>query len=536
MAKTFYGYVERDLTKDPDWAAVTSKITSDIEKISNERQELRDSIEKQTLETQDLFNTYDQGANQTLNEALQQGSGQATDYMLQQYKLLKNGDINYRDYLSSMQVQQDDWKNLQTVSTEWNTKYDEYLKGIEDGTLSRLSQDSGKFIESFGNINNKAFIVNRSNGRLYVATKNPDGSINNDPDSFKTVAAIGNILNDKVNVLDVNTKTTEASTQLGRFVQASGRTSLEDVRNMPDYQKAEDNLIKGMLVTDRNKASVLLDYLKGYNTTRDPKAVDANTILLEQDENGLFQPKLTEEQEQAAYDAVKENLRAKLDHIESTSPPPVRNFDQGAQDAADRKRIQAETLNNVAQLWSGNESEKRNAANYLRSMNDDILRIDVKPEGVYVTYKEDGRREPMKFEGYTGNDWVTGFTNYFLDEKYEIADVTDVARRTVGNISGLATAVEYSSYGTSVTSVDNKEQIEALDEKIKEMLKIAKIKPGEALIAENRVTFNEAVEERNRLAKEQGLQIITTPEYGELETVEGETVEGKKSKNPAPTQ
>jgi len=33
MAKTFYGYVERDLTKDPDWAAVTSKITSDIEKI-----------------------------------------------------------------------------------------------------------------------------------------------------------------------------------------------------------------------------------------------------------------------------------------------------------------------------------------------------------------------------------------------------------------------------------------------------------------------------------------------------------------------
>jgi hypothetical protein len=192
---------------------------------------------------------------------------------------------------------------------------------------------------------------------------------------------------------------------------------------------------------------------------------------------------------------------------------------------ADRKRIQAETLTNVAQLWSGNESEKRNAANYLRSMNDDILRIDVKPEGVYVVYKEDGRREPMPFAGYTGNDWVTGFTNYFLNDKYEIGNVTDVARRTVGNISGLPTAVEYSSYGTSVTSVDNKEQIEALDEKIKEMLKIAKIKPKEALIAENRATFNETVEERNRLAKEQGLQIITTPEYGGEET-EGEKTEG----------
>ena len=518
MAKTFYGYVERDLTKDPDWAAVTSKITSDIEKISNERQKLRDSIEKQTLETQDLFNTYDQGANQTLNEALQQGSGQATDYMLQQYKLLKNGDINYRDYLSSMQVQQDDWKNLQTVSTEWNTKYDEYLQRIEDGKSSRLEQDSAEFIESFGNINNKAFIVNRSNGRLYVATKNPDGSINNDPDSFKTVAAIGNILNDKVNVLDVNTKTNEVATQLGRFVQASGRTSLEDVRNMPDYQKAEDNLIKGMLVTDRNKASVLLDYLKGYNTTRDPKAVDANTILLEQDENGLFQPKLTEEQEQAAYDAVKENLRAKLKHVESTSPPPVRSFDRDAQDAADRKRIQAETLNNVAQLWSGTESEKRNAANYLRSMNKNILRIDVKDDGVFVTYKDDDRREPMKFEGYTANDWVTGFTNYFLDEKYEIPDVTDVARRTIGDISGDPTAVTYSSYGTSVTRVDNTERIDALQKEIDNMLAVSKRKPLEALNPENRKKFYDTVEERNRLAKEQGLEMITIPEYGVGET------------------
>lgn len=508
MAKTFYGYVERDLTKDPDWAVVTSKITSDIEKISNERQELRDSIEKQTLETQDLFNTYDQGANQTLNEALQQGSGQATDYMLQQYKLLKNGDINYRDYLSSMQVQQDDWKNLQTVSTEWNTKYDEYLQRIEDGTSSRLEQDSAEFIESFGNINNKAFIVNRSNGRLYVATRNPDGSINNDPNSFKTVAAIGNILNDKVNVLDVNTKTTNLATQLGRFVQASGRTSIEDVRNMPDYQKAEDNAIKGMLVTDRQKASVLLDYLKGYNTTRDPKAVDANTILLEQDENGLFQPKLTEEQEQAAYDAVKENLRAKLDHIESTSPPPVRTVDY---DRQDKEKTQKEALNSVAQLWSGSASEKQEAADFLRSMNPDISRIDVKADGVDVVYI-DGRQETMPFEGRTGNDWVTGNTNFFLSTNYMIPNVTDVARRTVGNISETATNFKADSYGTSVTRVDNTKRIEELTKEIDKMAKMSNTNRMK-VTNENIKTFNNLVAERDKLMEEQGQQKIYTPQY-----------------------
>ena len=111
MSKTFYGYVKRDLTKDPDWAAVTSKITDDLVDISKERQATRDDIQKKTLATQDILNTYDQGANQTFNSAIQNGSGQAVDYTLQQYKMLKNGDINYRDYLSSIQVQQDDWKN-----------------------------------------------------------------------------------------------------------------------------------------------------------------------------------------------------------------------------------------------------------------------------------------------------------------------------------------------------------------------------------------------------------------------------------------
>ena len=508
MAKTFYGYVQRDLTKDPDWNAVTSKITSDIEKISKERQELRDSIEKQTLETQDLFNTYDQGANQTYNEALQQGSGQATDYMLQQYKLLKNGDINYRDYLSSMQVQQDDWKNLQKVSTEWNAKYDEYLKGIEDGTSSRLEQDSGKFIESFGNINNKAFIVNRSNGRLYVATKNPDGSINDDPNSFMTVSAIGNILNDKVKVLDVNTKTTELAQSLGRYVQASGRTSIEDVRNMPDYQKAEDNAIRSLLVTDRHKASVLLDYLKGYNTTRDPNAVDANTILLEQDENGLFQPKLTEEQEQAAYDAVKENLRAKLDHIESTSPPPVRPVDYNRQD---KLNTQKEALNSVAQLWSGSASEKQEAADFLRSMNPDISRIDVEADGVNVVYK-DGSQESMPFEGMTGNDWVTGNTNFFLSDTYRIPNVTDVTRRTVGNISGAATNFEAASFGTTVRATDNAERIKELNKRMQEMQDDFFKDPNKPRPGAKEL-YLKLEAERDRLMEEQGQTTIQTPQF-----------------------
>ena len=325
MSKTFYGYVKRDLTKDPDWAAVTSKITDDLVDISKERQATRDDIQKQTLATQDILNTYDQGANQTFNSAIQNGSGQAVDYTLQQYKMLKNGDINYRDYLASLQVQQDDWKNLNKVSKGWNEKYDEYLRRVKDGESSILEQDSAKFIESFGNISDKTFITSKSNGRLYMATVNPDGSINQDPNTMTTVAAVGNILNDKVDKVDVIGEVNRQVNTLGKVITSMGGkdgiATIEDIRRQPDYQKAEKAIVEGILTTDRDKASVLLDYLKEYKTTRDPSKADEKTILLVQDGNGLFQPKVTPTQETSAYAAVKDQLRSQLDYIETAVAP-----------------------------------------------------------------------------------------------------------------------------------------------------------------------------------------------------------------------
>ena len=345
MSKTFYGYVKRDLTKDPDWAAVTSKITDDLVDISKERQATRDDIQKQTLATQDILNTYDQGANQTFNSAIQNGSGQAVDYTLQQYKMLKNGDINYRDYLSSLQVQQDDWKNLNKVSKGWNEKYDEYLRRVKDGESSILEQDSAKYIESFGNISDKTFITSKSNGRLYMATVNPDGSINQDPKTMTTVAAVGNILNDKIDKVDVVGKVNRQVQTLGKVITSMGGkdgiATIEDIREQADYKKAEKAIVEGILTTDRDKASVLLDYLKGYKTTRDPSKADETTILLVQDGNGLFQPKLTKTQKESAYAAVKDQLRSQLDYIETAAAPKrTGGYNSNyAKDKADKRLI-----------------------------------------------------------------------------------------------------------------------------------------------------------------------------------------------------
>ena len=423
MSKTFYGYVKRDLTKDPDWAAVTSKITDDLVDISKERQATRDDIQKQTLATQDILNTYDQGANQTFNSAIQNGSGQAVDYTLQQYKMLKNGDINYRDYLSSLQVQQDDWKNLNKVSKGWNEKYDEYLRRVKDGESSILEQDSAKYIESFGNISDKTFITSKSNGRLYMATVNPDGSINQDPKTMTTVAAVGNILNDKVDKVDVIGEVNRQVQTLGKVITSMGGkdgiATIEDIRKQPDYQKAEEAIVKGILTTDRDKASVLLDYLKGYKTTRDPSKADETTILLVQDGNGLFQPKLTGPQEKSAYAAVKDQLRSQLDYIETAAPPERKQTYRPTADDRDRWAKTKEIANifqTAVDLASGDEKSRADALNRVKQYTD-ITNV-VKKGNKWIVELNDGTVQTIDSTGDPELDAKSLFT-YTVGEDFK---------------------------------------------------------------------------------------------------------------------
>ena len=521
MAKTFYGYVEKDMTKFPDWADITKDISDDLNKVSESRQLERQVIAENTVKATDALKTFTNGSDPTTNQFIQNGSDASVAYLNEQNRKLRNREISPAEYKLAMQGQLDDWKGLTKVTNEWNVKYEEYLLRTKNDDSSKLEQDTAMLIEGFGNTSNKSLIVNPIDGRLYVASYNEDGSVNTDAQSMSSISDISNILNTKYDRFKVVEEVQAQVDLLGDVMLVVDKeliaqgvspkvATLEDITKTEAYKKAEDSAVKGILESEINRASVLVDYLN-YDVTYDANNTDPGKVLMVKNKTtGSYVPVLTDEQNELAEETVREQMRAQLDYKESLKPPPpARPVDN---DRRDKLNTQKEALNSVAQLWSGSESQKQEAADFLRSMNSNISRIDVNASGVNIVY-EDGNQESMPFEGMNGNDWVTGNTNFFLSSGYKIPNVTDVARRTVGNISGSATNFEASSYGTSVTRVDNTEKIDELTDEIDKMMKIANADPESMRIQQNIDTFNNAVKERDRLREEQGLQKISTPQY-----------------------
>ena len=96
-------------------------------------------------------------------------------------------------------------------------------------------------------------------------------------------------------------------------ISPTSTKTVDDVRNNPAYKVWKENKIKSALNTDRISSSVLMDYLN-YDYTTDESEADADTILMVRDNNGVLQPKLTEEQTKKAKEAYGNALEMALGH------------------------------------------------------------------------------------------------------------------------------------------------------------------------------------------------------------------------------
>jgi len=95
--------------------------------------------------------------------------------------------------------------------------------------------------------------------------------------------------------------------------------TVEDITAQPDFEKARDTYIEGVLNqgTGRDFLSILTQ--NGYELTQDPSQVDDNTILVKADSNGMLQPdkESLEKHRVRAKEIMQEAISVQLDFIES---------------------------------------------------------------------------------------------------------------------------------------------------------------------------------------------------------------------------
>jgi hypothetical protein len=397
MAKSYLGYVERDQEAFVNWASIGTQISKDLEKIRVNRQEQRDELDRVTNEAVTTINELTANQPKLVSEFYMDGSNDMRQYLLMMNKEMKAGRLSPAEYMKKKQVLMDGVTQLGDAAKSFATDYEEAMKRLQDGKAAAQEIFQNEQYDAFKTTEGKGIYVNPADGRVYIAKRNPDGTINNNPSDLLSVNKLYARRKDQVNRYDVVGEANKNVRVLGDIVKAkrSGNVlTLKDVMQNPEYLKAENDIIKSMTASPRNLGSVLTDYVGGYSFTQSPDEAkgDPNKILLVEDGMGLYMPQLTDAQRKKAEEAIRAQLRVQLDRVET--PMPIQQPDRAA--AASRQqqqRTNAQHLEHLRKLFAGSGTDAVAASDAIRAINPNIKSIQKTDNGMLTIRFNDGRVE-----------------------------------------------------------------------------------------------------------------------------------------------
>jgi hypothetical protein len=401
MAKSYLGYVERDQAAFVNWASIGSQIAKDLETIRVKRQEQRDELDRVTNEAVTTINELTANQPKLVSEFYMDGANDMRQYLLMMYKEMKAGRLQPSEYMKKKQVLMDGVTQLGDAARSFAEDYDNALKRLQNGESAAQEVFQNEQYDAFKTTENKGIYINPVDGRVYIANRNADGTIDRNESNLLSVNKLYARRKDQINKFDVVGETSKRVKVLGDIVKskrAGGVLSLKDVMQNPEYLKAESDIINSMMSSPRNLGSVLSDYVGGYSFTLNANEAkgDENKILLVEDGMGLLMPQLTDEQRGVAEEALRAQIRVQLDRIET--PMPVFAPERASETSIGRgqeKKKNLDHLELIRKVYAGTPAEAAAAGDAIRaSLNPNIRSIDKSGGNLVIVFK-DGSRETL---------------------------------------------------------------------------------------------------------------------------------------------
>jgi hypothetical protein len=401
MAKTFYGYAERDADSQLDWSKIGKDFSDMLSKEASDREKMKDKLETETTASLDVMKSTPMGNHEGVNTWALDYSSDAQKQLLMLNRELKAGRLNPKDYTKQRERLTSGTQGLYDVVKGYQTEYEANMKRINSGIAAEFQVEMLESLESMSNFTEYKPIINSATGEVMVGKRlrDKDGNltaeISDDPNDLASVNILKGRITQKYDKYDVLKNATVLGARYGKYkkvIQQGNIGSVTDKRLFKEFENSLRRDVRAKLSNGFHASSVLADYLdvdpktgELFYYTADENDKNPNAIHYTYEGNGQ-QPtfKLSPMQQQIAEEAYVEAVKATLSREEtprvrrtSTKSGPKKYGGGGY------SRVDAEELaNKIGILLTGTNDEKQNVRDFFHD-NKQLMRVTWNPDGSF---------------------------------------------------------------------------------------------------------------------------------------------------------
>ena len=169
MAKTFYGYAEREADSFVDWSQIGKDITKMLQTEVQLREDKKQALEDATRAYEEQLANAPQGEYTDANEYISNFSNDATQAMLMQERLLKTGQLKVKDYVLARDNLVSGTNQMFKIAEEYQTAYSEGMKRWKNEESSYREFWQLLQAEGLANFQNTRAMINPTNFKVSIA-------------------------------------------------------------------------------------------------------------------------------------------------------------------------------------------------------------------------------------------------------------------------------------------------------------------------------------------------------------------------------
>lgn len=267
---SYFKYAERSAESRVDWNEISKGMVDMLKEQTRLRNEKLDAAVELQGEVTTTLSEAPMGSDVNANQRVSEFASDAQEYSLMMNKLWRSGEMSYREYIAATNNFKTNTEGYLGQAEKYAANYEKHverMKANENGYVAASGVEVSELarVEDFGNFSRFTPVIDAPTGSI--------GLVGEDGQRFASVSQLGTAVMATYDRLDVAGLTKQAVDQLGNITRPFGEgVTVEGVLTprdadgnpigeLTEYEKAEDEIVGGILDTSDNAAtSTLVDY------------------------------------------------------------------------------------------------------------------------------------------------------------------------------------------------------------------------------------------------------------------------------------